>query len=447
LHTLNLTEGDIRRIFSRIDKDNDGIISYRDYLQWTLELLTFRESNGIPCYFETSTGFESQVIVAPVQVPVEIPVHKPTVVSVRWNFTSRALADAAKQQALRILLGFDANANKIVDSEEIREILRILLKENSLEIDYVLVNFFRYTHGRKSVTFEEFVEFFLGLHCTELTIQRLHREGAFSRGDERIISEAEFIRALVLALSAIKYTASEGDIRQLFRDINTSRNGWISYQSFFEALKEYFGYKLESNLVIYRRTSFINNSTVVAVKQAAPRPVQVVAEPKQEIQDEFGSWIRTITISILSRYDFNKNYEFERDEIIAILRDVFNESPTEIDYVLLNMFRYDTNGDKSVSYDELTNFILEIHCGEIALQRLHKEKKFAQWQKRMLASIDFILSMRTAFAFLKVELKTEDLQRIFAFIDTDRDGLISYGEYFGFIRNYLGSKRKITEPI
>ena len=70
-----------------------------------------------------------------------------------------------------------------------------------------------------------------------------------------------------------------------------------------------------------------------------------------------------MTLKLLSHYDFNHNFEFERDEIVAILRDVFTETGTEVDYVLLNMFRYDPNGDKSVTYDELTNFILEMHCG------------------------------------------------------------------------------------
>lgn len=38
------------------------------------------------------------------------------------------------------------------------------------------------------MTFEVFVEFFLGLHCGEMAIQRLHREGFYVRGADRLMS-------------------------------------------------------------------------------------------------------------------------------------------------------------------------------------------------------------------------------------------------------------------
>lgn len=436
LQSLRLTEEDIRKIFRWIDQDRDGIISYKEYLQWTLELLKFREANGTPCYFQATP--------LPAPVPVEKPAPQSVIIDkagTRWVFTSRVLAENALQQALRILLGFDANNNKFADPEEIVEILKALLRENQHEIDYVLVNYFRYTKGGP-VSFEEFAKFFLGLHCGELAVQRLHREGFYSRGKELSMNEAEFIRTLTQALITIKFTANESDVRQLFRDIDVNRRSWITYQSYFEALKEFFGYRLQSNILIYIR------STITTVSDDQPKPLpKPVPEPPRPIQDELGALIRSMTLLLLSHYDFNHNFEFERDEIIAILRDIFNESGTEIDYVILNMFRYDPNGDKSVTYDELTNFILEMHCGEIALQRLHREKKFAQWQKRLLSLEDFILVFRVAFAFLKYNFKTEDLTSIFRFIDTDRDGFISYSEYFTFIRNYLGSKRQTNIPV
>lgn len=190
--------------------------------------------------------------------------------------------------------------------------------------------------------------------------------------------------------------------------------------------------------------STVTTGTTILEPSPAPKPKPV--EAPLSIQDQLAALIRSMTLLLLSRYDFNHNFEFEKEEIVALLRDLFNESGTEIDYVILNVFRYDPDGDKKITYDELTNFILEMHCGEIALQRLHREKKFAQWQKRILSLNDFILVIRTAFAFLNYEFKTDDLTRLFQFIDTDRDGFISYSEYFGFIRNYLGSKRQ-TNPV
>lgn len=38
-----------------------------------------------------------------------------------------------------------------------------------------------------------------------------------------------------------------------------------------------------------------------------------------------------------------------------------------------NVFRYDRNGDSMVTYDELTDFCVEQHFGEMAIQRLHRK--------------------------------------------------------------------------
>lgn len=87
------------------------------------------------------------------------------------------------------------------------------------------------------MTFEVFVEFFLGLHCGEMAIQRLHREGFYVRGADRLMSEQEFVRTLESAFTFIGYTARLADLKLLFADIDTSKSGWISYQDYFGALK------------------------------------------------------------------------------------------------------------------------------------------------------------------------------------------------------------------
>lgn len=106
------------------------------------------------------------------------------------------------------------------------------------------------------------------------------------------------------------------------------------------------------------------------------------------------------------------------------------------------MFRYDPNGDGVVSYDELANFILEIHCGEIALQRLHREKRIERWEQRMLSLGNFFLVMEEAFGFLDVVFRSEDLTVIFNHLDVAKTGYVPYSKYFGYIRDSMGSKRQ-----
>lgn len=45
-----MTDELVGRVFQKIDKDKDGVISYKEYLQWTNELLTYREPCGMPCF-------------------------------------------------------------------------------------------------------------------------------------------------------------------------------------------------------------------------------------------------------------------------------------------------------------------------------------------------------------------------------------------------------------
>jgi hypothetical protein len=45
-----MTDELVMRVFSKIDKDKDGMISYKEYLLWTNELLAYREPCGMPCF-------------------------------------------------------------------------------------------------------------------------------------------------------------------------------------------------------------------------------------------------------------------------------------------------------------------------------------------------------------------------------------------------------------
>lgn len=58
------------------------------------------------------------------------------------------------------------------------------------------------------------------------------------------------------------------------------------------------------------------------------------------------------------RFDANNNRNFEEEEIIQILITLMKEDRHEIMYVIANVFRYDRNNDKRVTYDEMCDFFL-----------------------------------------------------------------------------------------
>lgn len=157
-----------------------------------------------------------------------------TTSSVSKAYSSKSLAERIKQHTLKLLLTFDTNNNRVVDPDEVETILIALLKSKELEIKYVTKNFFRYNQEKKKqVTFEMFTEFFLGLHCGEMAVQRYHGSGMFSRSKELIMNLNEFIMSFQGALDYIEFLAPMGELKQLFKEIDANRDGWISYKEYF----------------------------------------------------------------------------------------------------------------------------------------------------------------------------------------------------------------------
>lgn len=75
---------------------------------------------------------------------------------------------------------------------------------------------------------------------------------------------------------------------------------------------------------------------------------------------------------------------FDEEEIKNALVGLLKENENEVYYVIKNVFRYDVNNDGEVSYNELTNFSVEQHFGEMAIQRLHKKKFFSRGAERIM---------------------------------------------------------------
>lgn len=70
-----LEDAVIGRILAMIDLDRDGVISYRDYLQWVIELVNFRTRSGMPIYLEEDDGGFDEFL-GKGAVGVEVPLLK-----------------------------------------------------------------------------------------------------------------------------------------------------------------------------------------------------------------------------------------------------------------------------------------------------------------------------------------------------------------------------------
>jgi len=107
--------------------------------------------------------------------------------------------------------------------------------------------------------------------------------------------------------------------------------------------------------------------------------------------------------------------------------------------VTRNVFRYDRDGDKNVTYDELTDFSVEQHFGEMAIQRLHRKKYYSRGAERIMNKEEFGKTLNYALKVIDIEASQAIIDTIFSEIDLDHDGWISYEVYFTFLKYYFGS--------
>jgi len=89
---------------------------------------------------------------------------------------------------------------------------------------------------------------------------------------------------------------------------------------------------------------------------------------------------------------------------------------------------------------------VEQHFGELAIQRLHRQKTYAHGDKRIMNLKEFIKTMETSLNTISVEGTEEIYSLLFNEVDLDQDGYISYEDYFVFLKEYFGSKRAVEAP-
>lgn len=94
-----------------------------------------------------------------------------------------------------------------------------------------------------------------------------------------------------------------------------------------------------------------------------PPVVQPVPKPKPNPINHFhfsdlslAYQVRERCYYLLEKYDENKDLLFDEKEIQSALIDLLKENQYELAYVTRNVFRYDVDGDRNVTYDEMVNF-------------------------------------------------------------------------------------------
>ena len=206
--------------------------------------------------------------------------------------------------------------------------------------------------------------------------------------------------------------------------MNASRNGWITYETYVVFLKEYFG-------------SLSPISNLEKVINKTEEELYLESLSKLSAMERFIRMIIDQLRNVFFLYDFDKNLVFSMDEIEAILQQVFNLSESEINFVLFTFFRMESRKNQTLEFEELVKILLQIYLVEISIKRKYTTISPSEWKLKKINVNEFIELIESGCFFLKFKPLRADLTIIFKILDTDKDGFITFSQYFDFIRKYL----------
>ena len=422
-----------KEVFKRFDTDHDNMITYVQYFNFIDRFIVKSEATlqaeiknlPIPA-IDIPEGPE--VVIVEVKKPLPIKNYQSRLRYFLWG-ELRALFDS-----------FDVNYDGKLQIEEARNLIRSILKLNTpKDIDYVLFNIFHIAENGE-IDFINFATYFIQ-HVAEMTLNAFLQSHAPGK---KTLSLDEFIKLFrntfyFLNVSRIKDELLAG----FFRIIDTDHDGLITIIQYLDWVKNFlcpavihtdgFYFDLDDMSLA------LGNNVITAEIELPER--QVPKLTKFKFSDiAFAKSIRAHVMKLIERFDRNKNYIFEESEVIDIMQTQIKESEIEVIYVIHNVFRYDKDNDNRVTYPEMTNFLLEMHCGEMAIQRRHLRDIYKYGPQRMMDEGEFILTLQDAFAFLDAVGTKEQLSVLFRECDLDKDNLITYKEYFEFLTLYFGSE-------
>jgi len=312
-------------IFKNTDTNEDGLITYVQYFQ-VIEKYVCKDPN-----YKIPKSEEK-----PKEVPANLgPARNSKLRRYIWE-SLRKLYDAHVQ-------GRTLAANDV----EIRNLLFSIVGElNENELSFLSSGLLKLNY--KVITFEEFVIHFIFL-IAELGLSRFSSNNSSSK---KTLNRDEFVILLKNTFSFIKLGAFKNSILwKIFAKIDKNNDGLISYDEYLDWVKRFLAV-----LNYYGDEFWVEEDDEDKDNSDPFEKPPMDVKPKNYIQFSFSDYtfakqVRLRVYELLVEFDFDKNEEFSREEIQAALIKLFKENQYELDYVTRNVFRYDRDGDNSVTYD------------------------------------------------------------------------------------------------
>lgn len=184
---------------------------------------------------------------------------------------------------------------------------------------------------------------------------------------KKTLTAEEFI---VLFRNTFKF-ANVGKIKKsilllIFGLIDKNHDGLISLAEYLDWVKRFLAVDLNRGDEFYLKEDddsieggdiFEHESALVILPDPQQKKVTTSKVTKFVFSNyDLSDLVRKRVWELLIPFDTNKDLTFDEDEIHKALVHLLKESEHELKYMTRNVFRYDKDGDKNVTYDELTNF-------------------------------------------------------------------------------------------
>jgi Ca2+-binding EF-hand superfamily protein len=322
--SIQATQDIIDLLFSEIDLDNDGWITYVIYFLFLK-------------YYFGSLSLCGKVESKPVE-PVLSDLDKFLLAYKdlsAWDRFVRIIVD----QLRVIFFRYDANKNQVFEIDEIKEILEKVFGFDRNEIEYILLTYFTFLNTQNSsVTFEQLIAIILSIYFVEIVFHRRYKSTDNEVWKTKKISLEEFIALITESCFFIRYKVPREDLVFIFNELDTDKDGFITFQQYVDFIKKYLG----------------NGIDFWKKPEVKPAPGDVSEEEFAfvgAIWDELKVYF--------DKYDQGKKGFLNEAELKAFVIEVLNETTErELNYVFWNLFRVDSNANKEVDFQEFVQFLL-----------------------------------------------------------------------------------------